>query len=119
MPVDEYAQPKSLTAVEEQLTPVQIQNKYGLQRELITDIPQGKYLTVLPVFTEEPIPTPLYLDLLAELKTRYGVTTMQTAFAGPVPAEEGYNCDLHMTAHMRLEKSPEPIQEPEPEIEPE
>ena len=119
MAVDEYAQPKSLIATEEQLTQVQVQNKYGLQRETITEIPQGQYLTVLPVFTVEPMSPETYFNLLSELKRNYGVTAVQSAFAGVVPQEDGYQCDLHMTAHMRLEQKPEPIQEPGPALDPE
>jgi len=115
MPIDEYALPKDLTAEAELLTPVQIQNKNGLKREMIPGIAQGKYLTILAVETEQAFTQQEYFALLGALKTNHGVHAMQTAFAAPIPTEVGYQCDLHMTAHMRLEKIPEPTPTPEPE----
>ena len=105
MPIDEYALPKDLTAQEEQLSQVELQNRRGMKSEMISDLSQGKYLTILAVETEEALAPQEYFDLLTALKTNHGVLAMQTAFAAPIPEEEGHRCDLHMTAHLRLEYS--------------
>ena len=118
MPIDEYALPQDLTAEAELLTPVEIQNKHGLKRGMMSDLTQGKFLTILAVETERAFTQEEYFALLGALKTDHGVRTMGTAFAAPIPTEEGYQCDLHMTAHMRLEKIPEPTPAPSPEPEP-
>ena len=110
MPIDEFALPKDLTAQEEQLTPVEIQNRNGLKREMISDLTQGKYLTILAVETESAFSQEDYFALLAALKTDHAVLAMQTAFAAPIPLEPEHCCDLHLTAHLRLEKNiPLPI----------
>ena len=117
MPIDEYAPPKDLIAKEEQLSRVELQNRRGLQSKMIHDISQGKYLTILAVETEDALTTQEYFDLLTALKINHGVLAMQTAFAAPIPEEDGHRCDLHMTAHLRLEKQPEQVVEPEQEEE--
>ena len=104
MPIDELALPKDLTAQEEQLTRVELQNRRGLKNEMISDLTQGKYLTILAVETEDALTQQEYFTLLAALKTNHGVLAMQTAFAAPIPVEPDYRCDLHLTAHLRLEK---------------
>ena len=113
MPIDEFAQPKDLTAQEEQLTRVELQNRRGMRSEMIPGLSQGKYLTILAVETEEALTPQEYFGLLTALKTNHGVLAMQTAFAAPIPEEEGHRCDLHMTAHLRLEKQPEMVVEQE------
>jgi len=113
MPIDEFALPKDLTAQEEQLTRVELQNRRGLKNEMISDLTQGKYLTILAVETEDALTPQEYFTLLAALKTDHGVLAMQTAFAAPIPVEPDYRCDLHMTAHLRLEKQQEVLPETE------
>ncbi len=124
MPIDEFALPKDLTAQEEQLSRVELQNRRGMQSEMIAGLTQGTYLTILAVETETAFTQEEYFALLAALKTDHAVLAMQTAFAAPVPVEPEHRCDLHLTAHMRLEKmaaveefEPEPESESEPESE--
>ena len=99
MPIDEYALPKDLTAEAEQLTPVEIQNKRGLKREMIPGITQGKYLTILAVETEHAFSQEEYFALLGALKTNHGVHAMQTAFAAPIPVEEGCERENQVDRH--------------------
>ena len=112
MPIDEFALPKDLTAQKEQLSPVEIQNRNGLKREMIADLTQGKFLTILAVETETAFSQEEYFALLGALKTDHAVLAMQTAFAAPIPVEAEHRCDLHLTAHLRLEKNiPLPVEE--------
>ena len=114
MPIDELAPPKDLTAQEEQLTRVELQNRRGMKSEMISGLTQGKYLTILAVETEDALTQQEYFSLLAALKTDHAVLAMQTAFAAPIPVEPDHRCDLHLTAHLRLEKQ-EFLQEESPQ----
>ena len=104
MPIDEFAPPKDLTAQEEQLSRVELQNRRGMKSDTISDLTQGKYLTILAVETEDALTQQEYFSLLTTLKTDHAVLAMQTAFAAPIPVEPDHRCDLHLTAHLRLEK---------------
>ncbi len=104
MPIDEFALPKDLTAQEEQLSRVELQNRRGMQNEMIAGLAQGKYLTILAVETETAFTQEDYFALLSALKLNHAVLAMQTAFAAPVPVEAEHRCDLHLSAHLRLEK---------------
>lgn len=116
MPIDEFAAPKDLTATETELSQIELQNRKGLKRETISGLSPGKYLTILAVETDSAISVEEYFGLLSALKLDHGVLAMQTVFAAPIPFYEGYNCDLHMTAHLRLELQSveiEEVEEPE------
>ena len=117
MPIDELAQPKDLTASEEQLSSVELQNQKGLKFDLIPSLTPGKYLTILAVETEDALTQAAYFSLLSDLKANHSVLAMQTAFAAPIPTEDGYRCDLHLTAHLRLEPEIETVPEPTDESE--
>lgn len=110
MPLDERKEANGLLAKPEELSFAELQNRQGMRYESIRDLRAG-YITILVVDTAEALSAERYASLLAELKSRFGVRGMQTAFGSVVPAEtDHYRYDLHLGAHLRVEsREPGPV----------
>lgn len=103
MPLDETKEVNGLLAKPEELSFVELQNRQGMRHESIRDLSPG-YITVLVVDTAEAMSLETFGRLLGELKSRYGVRTMQTVFGSSVAEEtDSYRYDLHLSAHLRIE----------------
>jgi len=102
MPINESKQPLPLLIADEEINPVELQNRQGVRRETIEDLSPGKYLTILAVETDEALSPEMYMALLGILKEDFGVLGMQTLFGSAVPDESGFTSDLYLTAHLRL-----------------
>lgn len=102
MPINEEKAAIPLITGIESISRAELQNRQGMRHETINSLTPGKFLTILAVETELALGVETYFSLLGTLKSQFGVLAMQTLFGTEVPAEEGYESDLHISAHLRM-----------------
>ncbi|MCL2346695.1 MAG: hypothetical protein FWC50_00390 [Planctomycetaceae bacterium] len=109
MPIQEEKQANSLIVDTNQITAVEIQNRFGAKYEVIRDITPGRYLTILAVETDAAVSNDHYSMLENMLKSQFGVRAMQTVFGANVPVNanpmQQYN--VYISGHLRIEEKPE------------
>ncbi len=104
MPIDPTSPAASLISQQE-LSPADKQNQYGIVRQCIRDLASGKHVTILVVQTPRALTPEQFFEIDGYLKQNYGVEAMQTSFACTVPDfGNEYRNDLHLQAHLRAEQ---------------
>ncbi len=104
MPIDPTSPAASLISQQE-LSPAEKQNRYGIVRQVVSGLESGKHITILAVQTPRPIEPGPFSAINTYLKQYYGVEAMQAAFDCTVPDfGENYRNDLHLQAHLRAER---------------
>ena len=107
MPLDPMKPATDLDATQEELTARQKQNKYGQKHNMIPDVGNSGFLSVLATTTPVKFTPTQWLEIKAYLETNYGVTGMQALFEIDIPTpEDGAQNNLHMSAHLRQDDKP-------------
>ena len=104
MPIDETKPANNLLINVDQVSLAEIQNRFGIRHEIISDLKRGSHFTILVVETNDIVSGSDYLALEDTLKTHFGVTAMQTVFDVTVPGNgilPDHTFDIHISGHLR------------------
>jgi len=104
MPINETKPAGNLLVNFEQFSLAEIQNRFGIRHEVISDLKRGKHITILVVETNDIVSGNDYLVLENTLKNQFGVTAIQTLFDVDVPGNEflpNHSLDIHISGHLR------------------
>ena len=104
MPINETKPAGDLLVNVEQFSLAEIQNRFGIRHEVISDLRRGKHITILVVETNDIVSVSDYLALENTLKNHFGVSAIQTVFDVTVPSSSilpNHVFDIHITGHLR------------------
>ena len=116
MPLDPMKPATDLDATQEELTPREKQNRDGRRYNMIPDVGNCGFWSVLATTTPVRFTPTQWFEIKAYIEANYGVTGMQALFEIDIPApEDGAQNNLHMSAHLRQDDKPSrpDISEPE------
>ena len=117
MPLDYNEMPVTPPSALEQAIKNQKQN--GMLSKRIPDVGNSGFVGSLSFVTSAPVASEVMEDVMSYAAMKFGTLNgVQLIFFEQLQNfGDEYQNDLYMTHHIRPERKPEPLQEPEPEIE--
>lgn len=104
MPVNENKPASSLIVNGEQISQAELQNRFGIRHEVISNLTPGKFLTILAVETDAIVDGDSYSILESTLKGQFGVNALQTVFDAAIPEElqQGQQFNVYISGHLKV-----------------